>query len=86
MMMMIPGFGDKNRLLHQQSVASVVFVPTMLSHDPSPSPWANRPAEAHGRQAISLCMPLKPESLHVDLHEHHEEAYHSPVPWRRKKI
>lgn len=30
-------------------------------------------------KAISLCMPLKPESLHVDLHEHHEEAYHSPT-------
>eukprot|EP00438_Fugacium_kawagutii_P010494 Skav205487 [mRNA] locus=scaffold830:468004:477239:- [translate_table: standard] len=33
-------------------------------------------------KAISLCMPLKPQSLHVDLHEHHEEAYHSPVAWQ----
>ena len=30
-------------------------------------------------QAIRLCMPLKPKSLHVDLHEHHEAAYHSPI-------
>ncbi|CAJ1419535.1 unnamed protein product [Effrenium voratum] len=28
-------------------------------------------------KAIRLCMPLKPKSLHVDLHEHHEAAYHS---------
>ena len=26
-----------------------------------------------------MCMPLKPQSLHVDLHEHHEVAYHSPA-------
>ncbi|CAK9000248.1 unnamed protein product [Durusdinium trenchii] len=30
-------------------------------------------------KAISMCMPLKPQSLHVDLHEHHEVAYHSPI-------
>eukprot|EP00913_Durusdinium_trenchii_P030731 g28784.t1 len=24
-------------------------------------------------KAISMCMPLKPQSLHVDLHEHHEQ-------------
>ncbi|CAJ1383217.1 unnamed protein product [Effrenium voratum] len=30
-------------------------------------------------KAIRLCMPLKPKSLHVDLHEHHEAAYHSPI-------
>ena len=28
-----------------------------------------------------MCVPLKPQSLHVDLHEHHESAYHSPVAW-----
>ena len=76
--MMIPWDDFYHRLLHHQSVV------TMLSHDPShPIPLSKRPT-ARGSallQAISLCMPLKPESLHVDLHEHHEEAYHSPVPW-----
>mmetsp|Transcript_26174 Transcript_26174/g.60610 ORF Transcript_26174/g.60610 Transcript_26174/m.60610 type:complete len:458 (+) Transcript_26174:72-1445(+) len=38
-------------------------------------------------KAISLCMPLKPESLHVDLHEHHEKAYHSPTrPYLAKPL
>ncbi|CAE7434098.1 amt1 [Symbiodinium natans] len=32
-------------------------------------------------KGISLCMPLNPPSLHVDLHElaEHEKAYHSPT-------
>lgn len=39
-----------------------------------PLPW-------NSSQAIGMCVPLKPQSLHVDLHEHHESAYHSPVAW-----
>lgn len=38
-------------------------------------------------KALQLCMPLLPESLHVDLHEQHESAYHSPAgasaAWKR---
>eukprot|EP00434_Breviolum_minutum_P006567 symbB.v1.2.005796.t1/scaffold317.1/size229983/7 len=30
-------------------------------------------------KAIGMCVSLKPQSLHVDLHEHHESAYHSPT-------
>ena len=68
-----------HRLLHHQSVV------TRLSAWPIyPIPPLSKRPTARGSaslQAISLCMPLKPESLHVDLHEQHEEAYHSPVPW-----